>query len=132
LVADSQSILVRWRNPFSQLLNYLGVNDDGQTDLHTVEPLVHEPSAFEVELVTDKLKNHKSPGTDQIPAELVKARGRTHIITIRNKEEFPEEWKETIILPIYKKGDKTDCINCRSYHFCHLHTKFYPTSCSQG
>ena len=25
--------------------------------------------------------------------------------------ELPEEWKESIILPIYKKGDKTDCSN---------------------
>jgi len=26
---------------------------------------------------------------------------------------MPEEWKESIIVPIYKKGDKTDCSNCR-------------------
>jgi len=26
-----------------------------------------------------------------------------------NKEELPEEWKESIIVPIYKKDDKTDC-----------------------
>ena len=26
----------------------------------------------EVELAIEKLKNHKSPGTDQIPAELIK------------------------------------------------------------
>jgi hypothetical protein len=25
------------------------------------------------------------------------------------KEELPAEWKEPIVLPIYKKGDKTDC-----------------------
>ena len=31
------------------------------------------------------------------------------IISIWNKEELPEEWKESIIVPIYKKGDKTDC-----------------------
>ena len=67
-----------------------------------------------------KLKNHKSPGIDQIPAELIKAGDRTiccaiHelIISIWNKEELPEEWKESIILPIYKKGDKTDCNNYR-------------------
>ena len=36
-----------------------------------------EPSAFEFELATGKLKNHNSPGIDQIPAELIKAGGRT-------------------------------------------------------
>ena len=33
--------------------------------------------------------------------------------SIRNKEELSEEWKESIILPIFKKGGKTDCNNCR-------------------
>ena len=67
------------------------------------------PSAFEVELASEKLKNHKSPGIDQVPAELIKAAGRTicceiHklIISLWNKEEFPDEWKESIIVPIYK------------------------------
>jgi hypothetical protein len=32
-----------------------------------------EPNAFEIELVIEKLKSHKSLGTDQIPAELIKA-----------------------------------------------------------
>jgi hypothetical protein len=104
--------LVRWRNNFSQL------NDVRQAEVHTAEPLVPEPSAFEVELATEKLKSHKSPGTDQIPEELIKAGGRTFrgeiqrlIISIWNKEELPEKWKESIIVPIYKKGDKTDCNN---------------------
>ena len=26
---------------------------------------------------------------------------------------MPEEWKESIIVPVYKKGDKTDCNNYR-------------------
>jgi len=78
---------------------------------------VPETSAFEVEVAIGKLKNHKSPGTDQIPAELIKEGGRTiccaihKVISIWNKEELPEEWKESIIVPIYKKGDKTDCNN---------------------
>jgi hypothetical protein len=33
---------------------------------------VPEPSAFVIELAIEKIKSHKSPGTDQIPAELLK------------------------------------------------------------
>jgi len=101
----------------------LNVHEDidiRQVEIHTVELIVPEPSAFDVELAIGKLKKHKSPGIDQIPAELIKAGGRTifcaiHklIISIWNKEELPEEWKESIIVPIYKKGDKTDCSNYR-------------------
>jgi hypothetical protein len=60
---------------FCQLLNVLGVNDITQTEIHTAEPLLHELSAFEIEMAIEKLKRHKSPGIDQIPAELIKAGG---------------------------------------------------------
>jgi len=107
--------------------------------MHTAEPLVPEPNASGVELVTEKLKSHKSPGIDQIPAELIKAGVRTirckiHklIISIWNKEELPEKWKESVIVPIYKKGDETNVVIIRAYRFCQLRTKLYPTSCSQG
>jgi hypothetical protein len=86
----------------------------------TAEPLVPEPSASEVEMAIQKLKKHKSPGIYQIPAELIKAGDRTihseiHklINSIWNKEELPEQWKESIIVPIYKNGDKTDRSNYR-------------------
>ena len=56
-----------------------------------------EPRALDFELVIEKLKSHKSPGIDQIPAELMKAGGRTigheiHklIISIWSKEELRE------------------------------------------
>jgi len=35
------------------------------------------------------------------------------IISIWNKEEWPEEWKDSIVIPIYRKGGKTDCSNYR-------------------
>ena len=67
LVTDSHSILARWRNHFSQLLNIHGINDVRQTEIHTAEPLVPEPTAFEVELAIEKIKSHKSPGIVQKP-----------------------------------------------------------------
>ena len=60
LVADSHIIVVRWRNYFSQLFIVHGVKDVGQAEIHTAEPLVPEPSAFEIELAIGKLKSHKS------------------------------------------------------------------------
>ena len=47
-----------------------GTNVVRQTEIHTVEPLVPEPSPFEAEM---ELKRHKSQGIDEIPAELFKA-----------------------------------------------------------
>ena len=73
MVADSQNILARWRNSFSQLLNVHGVNDVRQAEIQTAELLVPEPSAFEFELAIEKVKNHTSPGIDQIPEELIQA-----------------------------------------------------------
>jgi hypothetical protein len=102
------------------MLNVHGVHDVRQIDLHTAEPLVPEPSLVEVEIAIGKLKSYKSPGTDNIPAEFIKAGGEIlyseiHrlICSIWNKEELPQQWKEFIIVPFYKKGDKTDCNNYR-------------------
>jgi hypothetical protein len=99
-------------------LNVRGVNDVRQTKIHTGEPQVPELSALEVEKTIIKLTRHKSPGFDQISAELVKAGVRTIsceiiklIYSVCNKEEFPEEWKGSIIVPIYLEGDKTDYNN---------------------
>jgi hypothetical protein len=120
LVADSHSNLTRWRNHFSQLLNVHGVNNVRQTEIHTAEPTVPDPNAFEFTMATVKLKRHKSPGTDQIPAKLFKAEGRTILSEIHklinsiwSKEELSKEWKESINVPIYTHGNKPDCSNYR-------------------
>jgi hypothetical protein len=77
LVTDCHSILAKWRNHFSKLFSVHGVIDVRQIAIHTAEPLVPEPSAFEVEMAIGKLKRHKSPGIGPIPAELIEVLGRT-------------------------------------------------------
>jgi hypothetical protein len=85
-----------------------GLNDVTQTEIHTAEPLVSEPSAHEFEMAIKKLKRRKSPGTDQISAQLIKAGCRTirseiHKLVnyIRRKEELPNELKEFIIVCLF-------------------------------
>jgi len=61
----------------SKLLNVCVFHGVMQTEIRAAEPLVPESSALETEMATGKLKRHKSPGVDQIPAELIKVGGRT-------------------------------------------------------
>ena len=72
-----------------------------QTEIHTVEPVVPERSAFEVEMAVEKLRRHKSPGND----ELIKAGVRTiryeiykFINSIWSKDQSPTEWKEYLFI----------------------------------
>jgi len=67
--------MTRWKKHFSQLLHVRGVSAVRQTEIHTAEQLVPEPSKSEVEMATEKLKRHISPRFDQIPAELIKSGG---------------------------------------------------------
>jgi hypothetical protein len=96
------------------------VSDIRQIEVHTAKPLVPGPSRLEVEIAIAKLKKCKSPGSGQIPAELIQAGDKillsvTHkLINFSwNKEELPNQWKESIIVPVHKMGDKTVCNN---YH----------------
>jgi hypothetical protein len=90
-------------------------------EMHTAGPLVPGPSRLEVEIGIANLNKCNSPGSDQIPIELIQKGGETavsliykFINSVWNKEELPNEWKESIIVPIHKTGDKTDCNNyCR-------------------
>jgi hypothetical protein len=75
-------------------LNVHRFSDLRHIEIHTAEPLVPDPSLFEVEIDIAKLKGYKSPGSDQIPAELIQAGGETlrseiHklINSVWNKEE---------------------------------------------
>jgi hypothetical protein len=95
-------------------------SDFRQIQVHTAEPLVPGPSRLEVKIAIAKLKNYKSPGSDQIPAELIQAGGEIFLSAIHkvinsvwNKEDLHDQWKESINAPIHKKGDKTDCNNYR-------------------
>jgi hypothetical protein len=60
------------------------------------------------------------PGSDEILAELIQAGGEILLSAIYklinsvwNKEELPDHWKESIIVPVHKQSDKVDYNN---YH----------------
>ena len=128
LVIDPQRILARCRDHFSQLFNAYGVSDVRQIEIHTAEPLVPGPGAFEVEMTTDKIKRHKSQGTHQIRAELIKAGGRKFTMRSKNlliRFGIRSGRSRTMYLFI-RWAIKQIIVIIETYDFCHLHTKCYP------
>jgi hypothetical protein len=79
------------------------------------------------------LKNYKSPGNGQIPAELIQAGGETlqfeiiHKLTNSScsKEEFPDH-------QFTRRAIKLTAVIIEDYHFYQLRTKFYTVPFSQG
>jgi len=93
------------------VLNAHGVHGVRQMHMHTVEPSVPEPSLTEVEIAIGKLKRNKSLGNDQNPAELIKAGDETLHSEINKFIHSVWNKQESITVPVFKKGDKTDCNN---------------------
>jgi len=94
-------------NEHEIIKGFHAIRDVRQTEIYTAESLVPEPSAFAIEVSVQNLRRHKSPVIGQIPADLIKARSRTVLSEIHklityiwNKEELPEEWKESIIVSL--------------------------------
>ena len=74
----------------------------------------------EVKSALKRMKNGKAAGEDLIPAEILKNVGEEGVSWITeifnkcwNEGKTPEEWNKSIVCPIFKKGDKTNCKNYR-------------------
>ena len=74
----------------------------------------------EVEAICN-LPTGKSPGADNIPAELIK-KGGTELVTvitalcqkICETKQWPDECKRRLIIPLPKKGNPRQCGNYRT------------------
>jgi hypothetical protein len=139
LLADSHNILYRWKNYFSQLLNVHNVSDVRQIEVHMTEPLLPGSSVLEFEIAIAKLKKYKSPSSNEILAELIKAGSEILpsaiyklMNSVWNKEELPDQWKESISVSVKKRAKKLTVIIIMGYHCYQLHTKLYRVSSSQG
>ena len=69
--------------------------------------------------------NHKTAGLDNIPIELFKPSNEeiVRVFTVLcnkiwSSKCWPEDWKISIYIPIFKKGDRKECANYRTNIAC--------------
>jgi hypothetical protein len=82
------------------------------------EPCILEE---EVKAALHQISNDKAPGVDEIPIELIKAGGdeAARVITmlcqtVWDTGHWPKDWKRSVFVPLFKKGDPKDCSNYRT------------------
>ena len=76
---------------------------------------------IEVKEALRHISNRESAGCDGIPMELLKAGGEEAVKVMTGlcncvwkRKEWPTDWKKSVYVPIYKKGDKKECGNYRT------------------
>ena len=100
-----------WKEYFEKLLNKIEPKKFlkiGNREINEVE--LEELTIEDVKKAMRNLKNNKATGTDGIHPELIKYIGNKLLKRIYElvrllweEKRIAEEWKETIIVPIYKR-----------------------------
>ena len=123
LIKNKELILERWAEYLQNLLNKVHTTEpDFLDDLPTllIIPKLYDPSSFdEVEKGILRLKDNKTAGPDNIPADVIKYGGcafhrRRHnfILDCWSAKCLPQQWKNANIILVYEqKGDRAECGN---------------------
>eukprot|EP00794_Sanderia_malayensis_P008574 gene8574-biopygen6861 len=124
LLMDENKIQERWTEYVRQLYNYPIQTDEGilreleaggPGDITSEEP---EILRSEIASAVAALKNGKSPGVDNILAEQIKDRALDLLHKLCNliwrTGEWPQQWTQSLIIPLPKKGNLKKCSNYRT------------------
>jgi exonuclease III len=122
LLTERTEVLGRWTEYCIELYNHKINPDTGILQNKLVRELNSLPvMPSEVEEAVRSLKGDKSPGVDDVPAELLKHGGEavsTILTTICKKiwedKKWPKEWTQSLIIPLPKKGNLKQCQNYRT------------------
>ena len=116
---EKDGIIQRWKEYTESIYK-----KEGQTEeTYTPREYEKEPHIMESEIQTalKDISNSKSPGDDGIQIELLKASGQEGIkilLKLCNKIwdqlAWPQDWKQSVYIPLPKKGDLKECANWRT------------------
>ena len=114
-------MLKRWKEYFEKLMNKENNREPRTKEAETVNEEINYVSREEVKNALKKMKKVEAAGPDELPVEVWKCMGEMWIkflIRLFNRllvgERMPEEWRRSVLIPIYKnKGDAQCCGNYR-------------------
>ena len=136
-LTSPESIHAAWKEFFELLLNCQREIPEGVYEglpVHpNTDPLVeHAPIRQEVVWGLQAVLNYKAAGVCDIKGEMLK-KGGSNLVTLLHQlitavwdsGHMPDQWREGIIAPIWKSGDKTDVRNYRGICLQSVAAKVY-------
>ena len=121
VMVNSEAVLKRWKEYFEKLINEENNREPRTEETEMVNEEVNCVSREEVKNALRRMKKGKAVGPDELPVEVWKCMGEMGIkflTRLFNRllmgERMPEEWRRSVLIPIYKnKGDAQCCGNYR-------------------
>ena len=132
VMVNSEAVLKRWKEYFEKLMNEENNRDSRTEEPKVVNEEVNCVSREEVKNALKRMKKGKAVGPDELPVEVWKCMGKMGIeflTRLFNRlligEQMPEEWRRSVLIPIYKnKGDAQCCGNYKGIKLM-SHTKVW-------
>jgi exonuclease III len=129
VITHEAAVVERWREYFEELLNPTSASPPvPELQIRAVTNL--DPD--ETRRAISRLKSGKAAGGDEIRPEMLKAIGGagidwlTRVFQVAwDSGEAPADWQDGVVVPIFKKGDKTECANYRGITLLSLPGKIY-------
>ena len=126
LLTERTAIANRWKEYCEELYNYnLTCDKDLLEKLRSISATTEDEDppilTSEIEAAIEGLKEGKSPGIDNVPAELLKNGGPITVAAytklcneVWTSGVWPATWTQSVIIPLPKKGNLKSCNNYRT------------------
>ena len=125
-LTEAEEIKKRWQG-YTEELHEKTLNDPDNHD----GVIIHlEPGTLncEVKSALGSITRNKASGGDRIPAELFKILKDDAVKVLYSicqqiwkTQQWPQDWKRSVFIPMPKKGNTKECSNYHQFHsFCML------------
>jgi len=100
-----------------------------------------EPDILEckVKWALGSITTNKASGGDRIPVELFQILNDDAVKVLQSigqqiwkTQQWPQDWKRAVLIPISKKGNAKECYTTTQFHSCHMLASNTQNSTSQA
>ena len=127
-LTEAEDIKKRWQEYTEELYKKDLLDLDNHDGVIT--HLERDILECEVKWALESITTNKASGGDGIPVELFQILKDDAVKVLHSicqqvwkTQQWPQDWKRSVFIPIPKKGNAKECSNCHTLHSSHMLVK---------